>query len=31
MSFNVVSKIIDDPRSEERKMFSQVPYENPGT
>ena len=31
MSFNVVSKIIDDPRGEERKLFSQVPYENPGT
>ena len=31
MSFNVVSKIIDDPRGEERKMFSRVPYENPGT
>ena len=31
MSFDVVSKVIDDPRSEERKLFSQVPYENPGT
>jgi para-nitrobenzyl esterase len=31
MSFNVVSKVIDDPRGEERKLFSQVPYENPGT
>jgi hypothetical protein len=29
--FNVVSKVIDDPRGEERKLFSQVPYENPGT
>jgi para-nitrobenzyl esterase len=31
MAFNKVSKVIDDPRSEPRKMFSQVPYENPGT
>jgi para-nitrobenzyl esterase len=31
MSFDVVSKIIDDPRGDERKLFSQVPYENPGT
>ncbi|HWB86532.1 MAG TPA: carboxylesterase/lipase family protein [Bryobacteraceae bacterium] len=31
MAFNKVSKIIDDPRSEPRKLFSQVPYENPGT
>jgi para-nitrobenzyl esterase len=31
MSFNVVSKVIDDPRGEERKLFSQAPYENPGT
>jgi para-nitrobenzyl esterase len=31
MSFDVVSKVIDDPRGEERKLFSQVPYENPGT
>ena len=31
MAFNKVSKVINDPRSEPRKMFSQVPYENPGT
>jgi para-nitrobenzyl esterase len=31
MSFNTESKVIDDPRSEERKLFSQVHYENPGT
>jgi para-nitrobenzyl esterase len=31
MSFDIVSKVIDDPRGEERKLFSQVPYENPGT
>ena len=31
MVFDKVSKVVDDPRSEPRKMFSQVPYENPGT
>lgn len=31
MAFNVQSKVIDDPRSEPRKLFSQVHYENPGT
>jgi len=31
MAFNVTSRIIDDPRSEPRKLFSTVPYENPGT
>ena len=31
MAFNVTSKVIDDPRSEPRKLFSTVPYENPGT
>jgi para-nitrobenzyl esterase len=31
MAFDVQPHVIDDPRSEARKMFSQVPYENPGT
>ena len=31
MCFDKVSKVVNDPRSEPRKMFSQVPYENPGT
>ncbi|HEX4750191.1 MAG TPA: carboxylesterase/lipase family protein [Bryobacteraceae bacterium] len=31
MSFNSESKSIDDPRGDERKLFSQVRYENPGT
>ena len=31
MVFDKVSKVVNDPRSEPRKMFSQVPYENPGT
>lgn len=31
MAFDIKSHVIDDPRSEARKMFSQVPYENPGT
>jgi para-nitrobenzyl esterase len=31
MAFNVTSKVIDDPRSEPRKLFSTVHYENPGT
>jgi para-nitrobenzyl esterase len=31
MVFDKVSKVVDDPRSEPRKLFSQVPYENPGT
>ena len=31
MAFNVVSRVVMDPRGEERKLFSQVPYENPGT
>ena len=31
MVFDVKPRVIDDPRSEPRKMFSQVPYENPGT
>jgi para-nitrobenzyl esterase len=31
MEFDKVSKVVDDPRAEPRKMFSQVPYENPGT
>ena len=31
MCFDTVSKVVNDPRSEPRKMFSQVPYENPGT
>jgi para-nitrobenzyl esterase len=31
MAFNVVSRVIVDPRGEERKLFSKVPYENPGT
>ena len=31
MAFDLKPHVIDDPRSEPRKMFSQVPYENPGT
>ena len=31
MSFNLPSRVIDDPRGEERKLFSPVPHENPGT
>jgi para-nitrobenzyl esterase len=31
MVFDKVSHIVNDPRSEPRKLFSQVPYENPGT
>ena len=31
MAFDVKPRVIDDPRSEPRKMFSTVPYENPGT
>lgn len=31
MVFNATSKVIEDPRSEPRKLFSTVPYENPGT
>ncbi len=31
MVFDVQSKVIDDPRGEERKLFSPIPYENPGT
>jgi len=31
MSFNLPPRVIDDPRGEERKLFSAVPYENPGT
>ncbi len=31
MAFDIKPQVIDDPRSEPRKMFSQVPYENPGT
>lgn len=31
LAFDLTPRIIDDPRSEARKLFSQVPYENPGT
>jgi para-nitrobenzyl esterase len=31
MALDLKSHVIDDPRSEARKMFSQVPYENPNT
>lgn len=31
MAFDLKSHVIDDPRSEARKLFSTVPYENPGT
>lgn len=31
MAFDLKPRVIDDPRSEPRKMFSKVPYENPGT
>ncbi|HEX3729445.1 MAG TPA: carboxylesterase/lipase family protein [Opitutaceae bacterium] len=31
MVFNLESKVIDDPRGEERRLFERVPYENPGT
>jgi para-nitrobenzyl esterase len=31
MAFDLKPHVIDDPRSEPRKMFSTVPYENPGT
>jgi para-nitrobenzyl esterase len=31
LAFDLKPRIIDDPRSEPRKMFSTVPYENPGT
>lgn len=31
MSFNSESKVLNDPRGAERKLFSQVRYENPGT
>ena len=31
MVFDKVSKVVNDPRSEPRKLFSQIPYENPGT
>ncbi len=31
MTFDVNSRVLDDPRAEARKLFTQVPYENPGT
>lgn len=31
MAFDLKPHVIDDPRSEARKLFSPVPYENPGT
>ncbi len=31
LAFDLEPRIIDDPRSEARKLLSQVPYENPGT
>lgn len=31
MCFDKASRVVNDPRSEERKLFSRIPYENPGT
>ena len=31
MALDLPTKIIDDPRGEERRMFETVAYENPGT
>jgi para-nitrobenzyl esterase len=31
LALDLKSRIIDDPRREVRELFSQVPYENPGT
>lgn len=31
MIFDVVSRVVDDPRSDERRMFARVPYVQPGT
>lgn len=31
MVFDVVSKVVDDPRGDERRLFSRVPYVQPGT
>jgi para-nitrobenzyl esterase len=31
LAFDRVPAVIDDPRRPERELFSQVPYENPGT
>jgi len=31
MVFHVRSKIVDDPRGDERRMFARVPYVQPGT
>jgi para-nitrobenzyl esterase len=31
MIFDAVSKVVDDPRGDERRLFAQVPYVQPGT
>jgi len=31
MAFDLKPQVLDDPRAEPRKMFTPVPYENPGT
>lgn len=31
MVFDVVSKVVDDPRGDERRLFAPVPYVQPGT
>jgi para-nitrobenzyl esterase len=31
MVFDVESKVVDDPRGGERRLFSRVPYVQPGT
>lgn len=31
MVFDLPSRVIDDPRGAERRLFSPIPYENPGT
>jgi para-nitrobenzyl esterase len=31
MLFDVNSKVVDDPRGDERRMFEKVPYVQPGT
>ena len=31
MVFDTVSKIVDDPRGDERRLFAPIPYVQPGT
>jgi len=31
MVFDLESKVVNDPRGDERRLFSQVPYVQPGT